>query len=68
MSRLDDIAGAQAKFAVFTASLLQRAGVATMADFADLLRSFAQTVAETDPGEAALLTAWADAIGAPLAS
>lgn len=57
------LAGAQGKFAVFMASLFQRAGVAKRAEFAELLGVFAETVAETDPEEAAILKSWADAIG-----
>lgn len=58
------LAGAQAKFALFLASLFQRAGAAPMAEFAALLSLFAETVRETDPAEAAVLTAWAETISA----
>jgi hypothetical protein len=58
-----DLAGAQGKFAIFIASLFQRSGVATMAEFSELLDMFAETVAATDPGEAAVLQQWAAAIG-----
>jgi hypothetical protein len=60
----DDLAGAQGKFAVFVASLLQRAGVAPMSEFAELLDVSAESVAETEPGEAVILARWAEAIGA----
>jgi hypothetical protein len=58
------LAGAQGKFAVFMAAMLQRAGGAPSAEFAELLGVFAQTVAETDPEEGKLLAAWADAVRA----
>ena len=57
-----DLVGAQGKFALFVASLLQRAGVAPMTEFADLLNVFAQTVAETKPREAAILSEWASGV------
>lgn len=59
---LEVMLGAQAKFALFVASLLQRAGVTSMAEFANLLRTFAEAVAETDPAEADILVDWAEAI------
>jgi len=68
LSSVEDLAGAQGKFAIFIASLLQRAGVTPMVEFADLLGVFAETVAETDPGEAKILKGWAASIrtvGAP---
>lgn len=65
MTTVDDLAGAQGKFAMFVASLLQRAGVAPMEEFAELLAMFAETVADTDPGEAAILSQWAATIRAP---
>lgn len=55
--------GAQSKFALFLAILLQRAGVAPVAEFAELLELFARTVAETDPAEGAVLARWAQLIG-----
>jgi hypothetical protein len=55
----DDLAGAQGQFALFIASLLQRAGVATMAEFGQLLAVYAAAVAETSPGQAAILASWA---------
>lgn len=58
------LAGAQAKFALFLASLLNRAGVAPMEEFADLLGVFADSVADSDPGEAAILRSWVAAIQA----
>jgi hypothetical protein len=58
------LAGAQGKLALFLASLLQRAGVTPMAEFAALLEVFAQTVGEADPAEAAVLAEWAKTIGA----
>ena len=53
-----DLAGAQGKLVMFLASLLARAGVVETAEFAALLSTFAETVAETEPGEGALLAAW----------
>ncbi|MBS0363393.1 MAG: hypothetical protein JSR98_18610 [Proteobacteria bacterium] len=44
---------------VFIASLLSRAGVVSTSEFSSLLSVFADTVAETEPGEGALLAAWA---------
>lgn len=61
------LAGAQAKFALFLASLFQRAGVAPMVEFAALLDVFAETVAETEPGEGAVLAQWAKVISAAAA-
>jgi hypothetical protein len=52
MTTLEDAVGAQAKFAVFVASPLQRHGVTQMAEMAELLDLFAQSVAESEPGEA----------------
>ena len=60
---VNDLAGAQGKFAIFIASLLQRADVASMREFGELLRLYASTVADTDPGEAATLRGWAATIG-----
>ena len=62
MTTASPLAGAQGKFAVFMASLFQRAGVATMQEFSELLTIFADTMADTDPGEAAILEGWAAAI------
>ena len=59
---IDDLVGAQGKFAVFVASLFQRAGVASMPESAELLQVFAETVAETDPEEAVILKGWAATI------
>ena len=59
---MDDLAGAQGKFAIFVASMMQRAGVAPMQEFSELLAMFADTVADTEPEEAAILSGWADAI------
>lgn len=55
----DDLVGAQGKLVVFIASLLSRAGVVSTSEFSSLLSVFADTVAETEPGEGALLAAWA---------
>jgi hypothetical protein len=68
MTSADALAGAQGKFAVFMASMFQRAGVASMQEFAELLAMFAETVADTDPDEAAILTRWALAIRGTAAS
>jgi hypothetical protein len=63
-----DLVGAQGKMVVFIASLLQRAGVARMDEFGELLTVFADTVAETEPGEGAILRHWASALrGNPVA-
>jgi hypothetical protein len=58
------LSGAQARFALFMASLFERAGLTPMAEFASLLDAFAETVTETDPAEGALLAEWAGAIAA----
>ena len=68
MTSPDTLAGAQGKFAVFVASLFQRAGVASMQEFGELLAVFAETVADTDPDEAAILTGWAATIRGTRAS
>ena len=62
MTTAETLASAQGKFAVFVASLLQRAGVAPMGEFAELLAIFADTVADTDPDEALILKSWAATI------
>ncbi|MEO8812956.1 MAG: hypothetical protein ABI376_08610 [Caulobacteraceae bacterium] len=54
-----DLAAAQGKFAAFVAIILQRAGVAEVGEFADLLDVFAETVVETDPEQGRLLADWA---------
>jgi len=56
--QIEDVVAAQGRFVVFIASLLQRGGVTPMSEFAHLLDTFAATVAETDPREAALLSTW----------
>jgi hypothetical protein len=43
-------------------SLLQRVGVAPMDEFAEMLGLFAETVADAEPEEGAILQAWAAAI------
>jgi hypothetical protein len=58
----DDYRGAQDKLVTFMASLFQRAGIATMAEFGDLLTVYADAVADTAPGEAAILKRWADGV------
>jgi hypothetical protein len=60
----DDTAmvGAQGKLVMFIASLLQRAGVVEIAEFAALLAAFAATIEETDPGEGRLLAYWASCV------
>ncbi len=57
-----DLVGAQGKLVVFIASLLQRAGIARMDEFGELLAVFADTVAESEPGEAAMLNQLAAAL------
>jgi hypothetical protein len=57
-----DLAGAQGKLAIFIARLFQRTGVATMAEFSELLDMIAETMTTSEPGEAALLRQWAAAI------
>lgn len=59
---LEDLTSAQGKFVVFIASLLQRSGVVTTAEFAALLDLYAASVAETEPKEAALLAAWSASV------
>ena len=68
MTSPDTLAGAQGKFAVFVASLFQRAGVASMQEFGELLAVFAETVGDTDPDEAAILKGWAATIQGTRAS
>ena len=67
MTTFVDLAGAQGKFAMFVASLLQRAGVAPMAEFAELLGLYAESVADTEPAEAEILRQWAAGIAAATA-
>jgi hypothetical protein len=64
VTKVDDLAGAQGKFAMFVASLLQRAGVAPMEEFAELLGLYAESVADTDAAEAEILRQWAAGIAA----
>ena len=59
-----DRIGAQGKLLAFLAAVLQRAGVIQTGDFASLLEAFAETVAESDPGEGQLLAAWTAAVRA----
>ena len=68
MTTVNTLAGAQGKFAVFMASLFQRAGMASMQEFGELLAIFADTVADTDPDEAAILKGWAATIQGTSAS
>ena len=65
---IEDLVGAQGKFVIFIASLMQRAGVASMDEFGELLSLYAATVADTDPAEAEILKGWASTISAPRAS
>lgn len=60
----DDLAGAQGKLVVFLAALLERSNIASSAEFGQLLAVFADTVAESDPGEGAILSRWAAAVKA----
>jgi len=62
MTTADTLSGAQGKFALFVASLFQRAGLASMQEFGELLAVFADTLADTDPDEAAILKGWAASI------
>jgi len=59
---MTDVLAAQGKFVLFMASLLQRGGIATMGDFAQLLDTFAAAVDETEPKEAEILAGWASAV------
>jgi hypothetical protein len=59
-----DLAAAQGKFAAFVAIILQRAGVAEVAEFAALLDVYAETVIETDPEQGRLLADWAAVVRA----
>ena len=54
-----DLAGAQGKLVLFLASLMHRSGVVQMAEFGDLLDTFASTVSEPEPEEGRLLSHWA---------
>ena len=65
---LENLVGAQAKFVAFVASLLQRQGVISAAEFAELLAVFAASVASTDPQEGQLLAGWADEVFLGVAS
>ena len=56
------LAGAQARFVLFLASLLHRERVIAGPEFGALLATFAATVSETDPGEGAILAGWAAAV------
>jgi len=67
MTTADTLGGSQGKFAIFMASLFQRAGVASMQEFAELLAIFADTVADTEPEEAAMLAGWASTIRGAIA-
>ena len=62
MEQTDDLAGAQGKLVLFIASLFQRAGIATTGVFGELLKVYAASVAETDPGQGEILLEWAAAI------
>jgi hypothetical protein len=62
VSEVGDLAGAQAKFVVFVASLLHRGDLVRMDEFARLLLAFADSVGETEPQQAQLLSAWAEAV------
>jgi hypothetical protein len=55
----DDLVGAQGKLMAFLAAILQRKGVMGSGEFAALLDAYAETIAETDPGEGRLLARWA---------
>ena len=57
-----DLAGAQGKLVLFLASVLERAGGPARDEFGRLLAVFAESVAETNPGEGAILAGWADLI------
>ncbi len=59
-----DLAGAQGKLVVFLAALLQRSNIVSTAEFGQLLAVFADTVAEADAGEGAILSCWATAVNA----
>ena len=64
LAEVSHLAGAQAKLVIFIASLLQRADVARMDEFAALLSVFAETVSETEPDEARILDQWAAGVRA----
>jgi hypothetical protein len=64
----EDLAGAQGKLVVFLAALLQRSNVVSSAEFGQLLAVFADTVAEADPREGAILSGWASAVSAVVPS
>ncbi len=50
---------AQGHFMVFLSSLLERRGVVAAGELANLLRLYADVVAESEPGEGAVLAYWA---------
>ena len=62
---IDDPLGTQGKFVIFIASMMQRAGVASMNEFGELLSLYAATVADTDPREAEILKEWAATVCGP---
>ena len=57
-----DLAQAQGKLVLFLASVLQGAGGPPREKFGRLLAVFALSVAETSPGEGAILAGWADLV------
>ena len=57
-----DLADAQGKLVLFLASILQRAGGPPRDEFGRLLAVFAESVAESSPGEGAILARWADLV------
>jgi hypothetical protein len=50
---------AQGHFMVFLSSLLERRGVVAAGELATLLQVYADVVAESEPGEGAILAFWA---------
>ena len=50
---------AQGHFLVFLSSLLERRGVVAPGELANLLGLYADVVAESEPGEGAILAFWA---------
>jgi len=50
---------AQGHILVFLSSLLERRGIVAAGEFAMLLQLYAEVVAESEPGEGAILAYWA---------
>ena len=51
---------AQGHLLAFLSSLLERRGIVAPGELASLLRTYAEVVAECEPGEGAILAYWAE--------